>query len=227
MAVVVGGHAAELLVIDQFSKRGVFAANGAVGIFAQVHLVKLHIQGIVQQQTADHRFAHAQNQLHRFGCLDSANRAGQNAEYPALGAAGHQPGRRWFWEEAAIARPFLGVKDRRLPLKTEDAAVNVRFAQQHTGIVGQVARGEIVRAVDNDVVWLEQFQRIIGRQRHFVGVYLDVWVDVQNTVAGAVQLRPPHVLGTMNDLPLQIGVIHHVVIHQPNTADSCRRQIHS
>jgi hypothetical protein len=53
-----------------------------------------------------------------------------------------------------------------------------------------------------------------------------VRVDVQDAVAGAVQLRPAQVCRTVDDLALQVAGVHHVVIHQANTTHPRGGQVH-
>ena len=89
---------------------------------------------------------------------------GQHAEHAALGAARHQSRRRRLGVEAAVAGPFLGVEHRRLALEPEDAAVDVRLAQQHAGVVHQVAGREVVGPVDDDVVVPDDLERVLGRE---------------------------------------------------------------
>ena len=151
---VVPGHAAESLVVDQLGDFRVRAAHLAVGVLAQLDELEGHIQGVVQQQLADQRLADAQDQLDRLGGLQGADGAGQHAQHAALGAGGHQPGRRRLGEQAAVARAAFGVEHAHLPVEAEDRAVHVRLASQHAQVVGQVAGGEVVRAVDDQVVAL-------------------------------------------------------------------------
>ena len=102
----------------------------------------------------------AEDQLDRLGRLDAADEPGQDAEHAALGATRHLA-RRWrLGIEAAVARPAGRVEHRRLAVEAEDAAVDVRLAQQHAGVVDQVARREIVGAVDDDVVGLEDVEAL-------------------------------------------------------------------
>ena len=48
------------------------------------------------------------------------------------------------------------MEDRNLPFKAEDAAIHIWFAQQHAGVVRQIAGREIVRTVNDDVVRRKQ-----------------------------------------------------------------------
>ncbi len=51
-------------------------------------------------------------------------------------------------------------------------------------------------------------------------------VDVEDAIPGARQLQPADVLRAVDDLPLQIGVVDHVVVDQAQAADAGRGQIH-
>src|SRR5690606_33383 len=160
-AAIVRWHAAKLFVIDQLRNGRVLTANGAVRVLAQLYFVELHRQGIIQQQPSIEGLANAQNQLDRFRRLQRSNRARQNAQRAALRAAWHQARRGRLGEEAAVARSFLGVEDRYLALEAEDAAIDVGFAQNHTGVVGQITGGEIICAVNDHIIRLQNLQRVI------------------------------------------------------------------
>ncbi len=108
----------------------------------------------------DQRLADAEDELHGLGGLDRADEPGQDAEHARLGAARDEPGRRRLRIQAAVAGAVLGREHRRLPLEAEDAAVDVRLAEQHAGVVDEVARREVVGAVDDDVVAAEQIERV-------------------------------------------------------------------
>src|SRR5213083_1387765 len=59
------GDAAELLVVDQLGDRRLLAAHRAVGVPADLHLLELHRQRVVEQQPALERLALAGQQLDR------------------------------------------------------------------------------------------------------------------------------------------------------------------
>ena len=104
--------AAELVVVDELGDRRVGAADGAVGIFAQLQGAEAHAESIDQQQAADQRLADAENQLDGLGRLDDADEAGQNTKHAAFGAGGNKA-RRWRLRvEAAIAGAFFGARRR-------------------------------------------------------------------------------------------------------------------
>ena len=197
-------HAAELLVVDQLLDRRVGAAHRAIRILAQLQLAEAHLQRVVDHEAADQRLADAEDDLHRLGRLDHADDAGQHAEHAALGAARDQPRRRRLGIEAAVARAVLGAEHRRLALEAEDRAVGVRDAEQHAGVVHQVARREVVGAVEDDVVALEDLERVLRRERLAVGQDVDLRVDRVDLGLRRFQLRAADVGRRVDDLALQV-----------------------
>src|SRR5712692_284679 len=142
----------ELLVVNQFPDRGMFSADRAVWIFSHLHLTKLHPQGIKDEQSTDQRIAGSHDQLDRLSGLNGSNDSGKNSEDSAFCATRNQAGRRRLGIKAAIARPALGGEDRSLSVEAKDAAVDIRLAEKHTGVVDQVTSRKVVGSVDDDVV---------------------------------------------------------------------------
>ncbi len=155
-----GRDAAELLIVDQLRHRGMLAANRALGILAQLQLPEAHVERIHQQQAPDERLAFAENELDGLRRLDDADQAGQNSQHSALGATRHKARRRRLGIQAAITWPILSGEDAGLAFEAEDRSVRVRLAQQHACVVHQIARGEVVRAVGDDVVVLQDVERV-------------------------------------------------------------------
>src|SRR5690606_10443618 len=114
---------------------------------------------------------------------------------------------------------------RRLALEPEDAAVDVGLAQQHGHVVGEVARGEVVGAVDENVVRPGDLQRVLRRERLVVGHHVDVGVDVQHAGLGRLDLQHAHAVRAVDHLPVQVGGVYHVVVHQADFAHAGRGQV--
>ncbi len=127
------------------------AADRAIGILAQLQFAELHAQRVDQQQASGQRIALPQNQLDGLGRLDHADQAGQNAEHSTFGARRHQTGRWRLGIETAIAGAVFGREHAGLAFKTKNRAVNIGLAGEHAGVVDQVAGGEIVGAIGDDV----------------------------------------------------------------------------
>ena len=139
------------------------AADGALRIAAQFQFAELHVERVEQQQAADERSAFAERELQNFRGLDAADDAGQHAEHAAFRATRHHAGRRRFGIKTAIARPAQMRREHAgLAFEAENGAVDVRLLEQHAGVVGEIARREIVRAVHDDVVWADDFERVFA-----------------------------------------------------------------
>jgi hypothetical protein len=61
-----------------------------------------------------------------------------------------------------------------LSFETKNRAVDIWLAEQDAGVVDEVARGEVVGAVDDDVMILKKFQGILAGEFCFVGCDVDV-----------------------------------------------------
>ena len=108
-----------------------------------------------------------------------AEQSGQHAEDAAFGAGGHEARRRRLGVEAAVAGAALRREDRGLALEAEDRGVDVGLAEQHAGVVDEVARREVVRAVGDDVVVARRSRSAFSEvSARLVGHDLDVRVDV-------------------------------------------------
>ena len=142
-----------------------------------------------------------------------------------LGAVGHEPWWRRLAKQAAIAWPALRGEHRDLPLPAKDGPVDVGSAQKHAGVVDEVAGREVVRAVDDDVVPLQDLERILGGETLGVADDLDVRVDVVEPVGGAVQLVPSDVCGTVQDLALEVTRVHLVEVDDTDRADPRSGQV--
>ncbi len=163
-----GHNAAELLVVDELGDGGVEAADRALGILAQLEFAEAHVERVDQQQPADERIALAENQLDDLGGLDDADQPRKNAQHAALGATGNQARRRRLRDRGSGSRGRrFGGEDAGLALESEDGAVDVGLAQQDAGVVDQIAGGEVVRAVGDDVVVLENVEGVGARPAWF------------------------------------------------------------
>src|SRR5579884_3116546 len=142
---------AELDVVDVVGDRRLVAAHGAVGPPLDAHLVELRRERVEEEQPADQRLADPERQLERLVRLQRADDARQHAEHAALGARRRQLRRRRLREEAAVAGPLTRLEDRHLALEAVDRAVHDRDVVPDGRVVDEVARREVVGAVDDHV----------------------------------------------------------------------------
>jgi len=100
-----------------------------------------------------------------------------------------------------------------MAFKSEYGAVNVGFAQQHAGVVDEIARGEVVCAV-GDYVVVHEYVEGVGAGEH--GVVLDDFergIEGDELLLGGVELLAANVFGRVNDLALKIAGIDDVEIY--------------
>src|SRR5205823_11423540 len=90
-----------------------------------------------------------------------------------------------------VARAIGHAENRGLPFKTENRAVHIGLAEEDARIVDKIAGREIVGAIYDDVVILEEFEGIRAGQLRFDGLNLNVRVEIRKTRPGGLALRLP------------------------------------
>src|SRR6185369_17129167 len=110
-------------------------------------------------------------------------------------------------------------------LEAVDGGVDVRLPQQHAGVVDQVAGGEVVRPVRDHVVVAEDLKGVRGGEARLVGDDAHVGVDVPQALLGGDELLAADVARPVQDLALQVRVVHHVEVHDPQGAHAGGRQV--
>ncbi len=111
-----------------------------------------------------------------------------------------------------------GIEDRRLALEAEDRAVDVGLAEQHAGVVRQIARREIVGSVHHHVVAAKEFHRVRRVETQTVGLDLDVGVHRTQPGRGDLHLGRPDVDRGVEHLALQVGGVDDVVVDEAEPA---------
>src|SRR2546430_1220417 len=173
----VRGRGAEALIVDVIGDRWVLAADRAVRIATEMDLAKAFLERVVEKVTTDEWLTDPEQQLDRLRGLKRADDSGQNAENPGLRARRRELGGRWLGKEAAVARTLEGLEDRDLALEAEDGSMHDWDAVFHGRIVQEIAGGEVVSAVDHDVVVPDDPVDVRGGQALFVSNDLDVRIQ--------------------------------------------------
>ena len=88
--------------------------------------------------------------------------------------------------------------------------MNDGLLQQYASVVHQVAGREIVAAVDDQIVILEDVDDVVPRQTRLIGDHLDIGIQVLERLLGGVDFRLPDALAVVQDLPLQVALINDV-----------------
>src|SRR5258705_1339425 len=218
-------HAAEFVVVNQLMDGAIFSAHRAIGILAQLQLAELHAERIEKQQAAGKAIPSAKNQFDGFHRLDRTNNSRQHAEYAAFSAGRNQPRRRRFRIQAAIAGTIGHAENGGLAFEAKNRAVHVGLAEQDASIVHEIAGRKIVRAVDDDIEVLEEFERVGAGELRFEAQDLYVGIEVRKARARCFALVLANIGGTKRYLPLQIWKIHDVKIDQAEFAHTRGRKI--
>ena len=156
-------------------------------------------------QPAEKGISGANEKLDRLDGLEHSDDSGKDPKHTRLRAIRHRAGRRRFGEEAAVARATeMRRKNRALALETRNRAVNERLFQKNTDIVAQIARREIVRAVENQIVGFHDLHRCFGIEADIVEFDANIRVGFEKTLAGAVGFFSPDIGAAVEDLTLKV-----------------------
>src|SRR6516164_7350815 len=146
-----------------------FTTERTLRVAPQFELAEFHVQGIIQQQAVQQRRAGTERQFEYLGGLDQSDNPRQYPQNPAFSATGNQPRWRRFGIEATVARSAQMWREYgRLAFESENRAVHIWLFQQHTSVIGQVASGEIIRAIHDDVVGSKYVKSILAGELRMV-----------------------------------------------------------
>ena len=142
----------------------------------------------------------------------------------ALGAWGHHARRRGFAgtgpvvDAPSVGR--IGPEDRHLAAEAVDRAPHVGFSGEDGRVVDEVARGEVVGAVEDEVVLREQLDSVLVAERELMGVHSDQRIDLEHRVARRLRLRDADVGLPVDHLSLQIGLVDDVEVDDADRPDA-------
>ena len=159
--------------------------------------------------------ADAGQQLQRLERLQRADHPGGRPEHAGLRAARRvRPAPRGTRSGSTRSRPGLMLITR--PEKPEHAGLHQRHARRAARGVDGVAGGERVRAVDHEVLPLDERGRVVGAGAHAVGLDDDVRVEEAQLGRGALGLGHADVGREVQQLAVQVGELHRVVVEDPD-----------
>ena len=126
-----------------------------------IEFAETHLQGVNDQQPSDERLAFSKRQFENFSRLNAADQTRKHPAHSAFRATGNRTRRGWFWKKASVTR-YAQVRGEHagLTFKMGYRSVNVRFAEQHADVVGQVTSGKIVSAIDDHIVKADDVQGV-------------------------------------------------------------------
>src|SRR6185503_17191523 len=101
---------------------------------------------------------------------------------------------------AEVRREYTG-----LPLEAEDRAVDVRFLEEDAGVVGEIARREIIGAIDDDVVRADDIESVLAGDAGVMDDDFDVGIELVDCFLRRFCFRTADVFGGVKDLALEVG----------------------
>src|ERR1700721_806452 len=124
--------------------------------------------------------------------------------------------------QTPIAWTIRHAEHGHLALKSKNRALHVRLAKQAPRVVYQIAGGEIVSAIDDNVEILEELKRVLTGQFRFERLDLNVGIEIREARLRGGCFRFTNIIGTKSYLALKIGEIHYIEIDQAQvTNPSC------
>jgi hypothetical protein len=112
----------------------------------------------------------------------------------------------------------FGPEHAGLAVEAVDRAPHVRLAEQHAGVVDHVPGGEVVSAVHDQVVLGEDLHDVVCVQVHVVHDHVDQRVELTDAVPGRLGLLTADVVLAVDDLALQVRLVHHVEVDDAERA---------
>src|SRR5207248_10771708 len=107
-----------------------------------------------------------------------------------------------------------------LSLELMDRAVDVWFPFPNADVAGKVARRQIIRTIDYDVVISNQLDSVVSGQSCRVGLNCDRWVDGKQTRARRIGFLVPNVVRSMQELPMKVAEVNRVLVDNSDCSNS-------
>ena len=138
---------------------------------------------------------------------------------------GTEPARRRLRVEVPVGGAVLFPEDADLAVEAEDRAPDVGLAEDRGGVVDEVAGGEVVGAVEDEVVAGKELQGVGGVEPDVVQPDVHQRVQGRDGVAGGLDLGPAHVRHAVDHLALQVAQVHVVVVDDAQGAHAGGGQV--
>ena len=107
-----------------------------------------------------------------------------------------------------------------------DRAPYIWLAQQDTRIIDQITRSEVIGAVNDHVVRGKNTHRVGRLKTIGVQCHRDMRIDVMDGISGGLPFESTHIRLPVNDLPLEVGLLHRVELHDAKSPHASGRQVH-
>ena len=108
-------------------------------IFLNGIFPELHLPGIQREQSPDQRFTAPDNQFDDFIGLDRTDHSGYHTNHTGFSTRRNRTGSGWIGIQTAITGAFSGIENTCQPIEPVNGTVNIRFPEQDTSIIDEIA----------------------------------------------------------------------------------------
>jgi hypothetical protein len=180
-----GFQTAHIMIVEQLLYLWFLIAKRTGWIFSDRKCHEFRVQRTVNQELTDQRLPFFQNELNGLCCLNQSNLPGYNSQDTCLVSTGNQTWRRRLGKETTqTGTSIFWKKNAGLPFNLEDSSINIGFPCKESGIIDEIFRRKIVRSVNDEIVLLENLDRILWSQTFLIGHNLHIRIDSMNRLFG-------------------------------------------
>jgi hypothetical protein len=165
----------------------VLAGERIGGIPAVLQRLEAHRARVEHDQPADQALAETDDLADDLKRHQRAEHAGERAENAGLCASRHRAGRRGLGKQAAIGRVARAVRSFFVRANSGEGAVedadgggDQGLLRKEASIGDEIARGEVVGAVGDDVVAADQLEGVGRGEPRCMGLDRDMGIEATN-----------------------------------------------
>src|SRR5215467_2032917 len=194
--------------------------------------LEAHGAGVEHEQPPDEPLAEADDFPDHFERHERAEHAGERAEDAGLRAGRDRAGRRRLGKKAAVGRvggsvgfTLVGAQRGERDVENAHGGGDERLFGEEAGIRDEIARGEVVGTVGNDVIAGDERERVCRGKPCRVRLYRDVRVEAADRGRRALHFGLADLGRAVDHLALQVRQRDRVVVDDAERPDPGRRQI--
>ena len=161
-------------------------------------------------------FPKAENPLDRLRRLKRSHQSWENAKDSTFSTTRDQTRLRWRGKETAIAGASLvRGENTHLSLKLIDRSVNIGDLKKVSHVIAEIACGEVVRAIDDQIIATRDVHRIARLEEDVMAVQGYVRIDLPQSALRRLQFLGSNVSLAVKQLPMKVRSVHRIRIDQP------------
>ncbi len=184
------------------------------------------VNASIRSRPTRERIADAEDHLDRFGGLNRSNEPRKHTEHARFRAARDEPWWRRLWEEASVARAIRRLpKTNAWPSNRSTLPYTFGLPEQHTRVVRQVARPEVVGAINDYVVLSDDVERVRGTQLFIDRFDPHQRVDGAKSRARGIGFSLADTVGVVQKLALQVRQLDRIEVGDPDPSHAGRSQV--